>query len=86
MLGYFSMKTWIEERDNYETGETDSVRCQLLPKKKKKKWHKPGSPGTPEGRAKGGRVGGKRALETMTPAERSERARKAAQARWKITK
>jgi hypothetical protein len=31
--------------------------------------------------AKGGRIGGKRSLETMTPQERSERARKAVAAR-----
>ncbi|MBS1911716.1 MAG: histone H1 [Bacteroidetes bacterium] len=31
---------------------------------------------------KGGLVGGKRRLETMTPEQRSEVARKAAQARW----
>jgi hypothetical protein len=31
--------------------------------------------------AKGGRIGGKRSLETMTPEERSERARKAVAAR-----
>jgi hypothetical protein len=30
---------------------------------------------------KGGKIGGKRSLETMTPEERSERARKAVQAR-----
>lgn len=32
---------------------------------------------------KGGKKGGKRRLETMTSTERSEIARKAAQARWK---
>jgi hypothetical protein len=32
---------------------------------------------------KGGKKGGKRRLETMTSAERSEVARKAAQTRWK---
>jgi hypothetical protein len=32
---------------------------------------------------KGGKKGGKRRLETMTSTERSEAARKAAQARWK---
>ena len=32
--------------------------------------------------AKGGRIGGKKSLETMTSAERSLRASKAAQARW----
>jgi hypothetical protein len=31
--------------------------------------------------AKGGKIGGKRSLETMTPKERSERARKAVAAR-----
>lgn len=31
---------------------------------------------------KGGKVGGKRRLETMTPAQRSDVARKAAEARW----
>ena len=31
--------------------------------------------------AKGGKIGGKRSLETMTPAQRSERARKAVAAR-----
>lgn len=31
--------------------------------------------------SKGGKIGGKRSLETMTPKERSERARKAVQAR-----
>jgi hypothetical protein len=31
---------------------------------------------------KGGKVGGKRSLETMTAAERKKRAKKAAQARW----
>ena len=31
--------------------------------------------------AKGGRIGGKRSLETMTPEQRSERARKAVAAR-----
>jgi len=31
---------------------------------------------------KGGRIGGKRRLETMTKAERSEIARKAAEKRW----
>ena len=31
---------------------------------------------------KGGIVGGKRRLETMTPEQRSESARKAVQARW----
>ena len=32
---------------------------------------------------KGGKKGGKARLKTMTPEERSERARAAAQARWK---
>jgi len=32
---------------------------------------------------KGGRIGGKRRLETMTPEERSQSAHRAAQARWK---
>ena len=32
---------------------------------------------------KGGRIGGKRRLETMTPEERSAAALKAARARWK---
>ena len=32
---------------------------------------------------KGGRIGGKRRLETMSAKERKEAARKAAQARWK---
>jgi hypothetical protein len=32
---------------------------------------------------KGGKIGGKRRLETMTAAERSRVARKAAKARWK---
>jgi hypothetical protein len=32
---------------------------------------------------KGGKKGGKRRLQTMTPTERSEVARKAAKARWK---
>ena len=32
--------------------------------------------------AKGGKVGGKRRLETMTDAERTRSARKAAKARW----
>jgi len=31
--------------------------------------------------AKGGKIGGKRSLETMTPEQRSERARKAVAAR-----
>jgi len=31
---------------------------------------------------KGGRIGGKRRLETMTPEERSQRALQAARARW----
>ena len=32
--------------------------------------------------AKGGRIGGRRRLETMTPSQRTSVARKAAQARW----
>jgi hypothetical protein len=32
---------------------------------------------------KGGRIGGKRSLETMSAADRKKRARKAAQSRWK---
>jgi hypothetical protein len=32
--------------------------------------------------AKGGRIGGKRRLETMTDAQRSKSAKKAAKARW----
>ena len=32
--------------------------------------------------AKGGRIGGKRRLETMTDAQRTKAARKAAKARW----
>lgn len=32
---------------------------------------------------KGGKIGGKKSLKTMTPAERKRRARKAAAARWK---
>jgi hypothetical protein len=32
--------------------------------------------------AKGGRIGGRRRLETMTPTQRTTVARKAAQARW----
>jgi hypothetical protein len=35
---------------------------------------------------KGGKVGGKRRLETMTPEQRSQVALKAAQTRWKRTK
>ena len=31
---------------------------------------------------KGGKIGGKRSLETMTPAERKKRAKKAAKTRW----
>jgi hypothetical protein len=31
---------------------------------------------------KGGKIGGKRSLETMTSADRKKRARKAAKARW----
>ncbi len=36
--------------------------------------------------AKGGRIGGKRSLETMTPAERTARATKAGQAAAKARK
>lgn len=36
--------------------------------------------------AKGGRIGGKRRLETMTEEQRSRSARKAARARWSKTK
>jgi|HubBroStandDraft_6_1064221.scaffolds.fasta_scaffold40958_5 hypothetical protein len=32
---------------------------------------------------KGGKIGGKRSLETMSKADRKKRARKAAKARWK---
>jgi hypothetical protein len=32
--------------------------------------------------AKGGKIGGKRRLETMTDAQRTKSARKAAKARW----
>jgi hypothetical protein len=32
---------------------------------------------------KGGKIGGKRSLQTMTASERRNRARKAAQSRWK---
>lgn len=32
---------------------------------------------------KGGKIGGKRSLETMSPTDRKKRAQKAAQARWK---
>ena len=35
---------------------------------------------------KGGKIGGKRSLETMTPTERKKRARDAAKARWKRKK
>jgi hypothetical protein len=35
---------------------------------------------------KGGKIGGKRRLETMTPKQRSQVALKAAQTRWKRTK
>jgi len=31
---------------------------------------------------KGGKIGGKRSLETMSPADRKKRAKKAAKARW----
>jgi hypothetical protein len=36
--------------------------------------------------AKGGKIGGKRRLETMTPEERSKSAKKAAKARWSKAK
>ena len=36
--------------------------------------------------AKGGKIGGKRSLETMTPEERIARAKKATAARWKKAK
>ena len=36
--------------------------------------------------AKGGKVGGKRRMETMTDEQRSESAKKAAQARWSAQK
>lgn len=32
---------------------------------------------------KGGKIGGKKSLETMTPGQRKKRAKKAADARWK---
>lgn len=35
---------------------------------------------------KGGRIGGKRSLETMSATDRKKRARKAAQSRWKKPK
>lgn len=35
---------------------------------------------------RGGKIGGKRSLETMTPAERKRRAKKAAQTRWQKPK
>jgi hypothetical protein len=35
---------------------------------------------------KGGKIGGKRSMETMTPTERKKRARAAAKARWKKKK
>jgi len=35
---------------------------------------------------KGGKIGGKRSLETMSAADRKKRARKAAKSRWKKTK
>lgn len=35
---------------------------------------------------KGGKIGGKKSLQTMTPAERKKRAQKAAQTRWKKSK
>jgi hypothetical protein len=37
-----------------------------------------------KGGAKGGKIGGKRSLETMTPAERTARAKKAAAASAKV--
>jgi len=36
--------------------------------------------------AKGGRIGGKRRLETMTPEQRTKSAKKAAKARWSKAK
>jgi hypothetical protein len=36
----------------------------------------------PEGRVKGGKIGGKARAEKLTPEERSEIAKKAAKARW----
>ena len=36
--------------------------------------------------ARGGRIGGKRRLETMTPEQRSKSAKKAAKARWSKAK
>ena len=41
-----------------------------------------GAKGGKLGGRNGGLIGGKRSLETMTPEERQERARKAAEARW----
>jgi hypothetical protein len=35
---------------------------------------------------KGGRIGGKRSLETMSPAQRRKRAKRAAKARWRSPK
>jgi hypothetical protein len=35
---------------------------------------------------KGGKIGGKKSLETMSKADRKKRARKAAQSRWKKAK
>lgn len=35
---------------------------------------------------KGGKIGGKKSLKTMTPAERKRRARKAARTRWNRNK
>jgi hypothetical protein len=32
---------------------------------------------------KGGKIGGKRSMQTMTPSERKKRAKNAAKARWK---
>ncbi len=37
----------------------------------------------PEGQVKGGKKGGKRRAESLTPEQRSEIARTAAEARWK---
>jgi hypothetical protein len=35
---------------------------------------------------KGGKIGGKRSMETMSPSERRKRAKKAAKARWSLSK
>lgn len=35
---------------------------------------------------KGGKIGGKRSMETMTPAERKKRSQKAAKTRWRNSK